>query len=270
MIIYTYSFFFSYKLTYMAMALRFAPKLKAPHQPSRFSSRRSAELLPLCVSAANAAEYFKNYVCMTTNGWDADFTEKSASVTSATVSEKDILAEVNKLLKVSEDDEKYISGGIQYGIVRTSSKTYGIFTVSNAGLELANNKFVCPINFRAFKLSTPGHISIALWDILKNTVEVFDASGEDETQEMMQRAMLDKLFSATDPKPDFFWVNETNLQVKKSGADNDEFCQTWIYLYLYCRTVQKKPWTTTIYEFEELTPNERFQKVARFWHWLMR
>lgn len=116
--------------------------------------------------------------------------------------------------------------------------------------------------FRAFKLGSPYHVAVALWDVPNKTIEVFDASGINSKS--YQDFSLLELFRNSLKDLTIKFVNDQFLQ------QEDQHCQTWIYYYVYQRALANREVNDIVGELQKMTPTQRFYLINQFWHYLVR
>ena len=104
----------------------------------------------------------------------------------------------------------------------------------------------------AFKIDKPGHVSVALWVLKTNTLEIFDPSGK-TSDAPVQWDLLYMLFKDTLKKMRVVYVNKDYLQ------QEDKMCQTWIYYYLYQRALVGEPPHRIVEYLHKVHPKQRFQ-----------
>ena len=220
-------------------------------QPVRFSARHPNFPMQLCITAAGAAALFKGRVCMSSNPVDANFSEgKTPQVAQ------------NRSAAQLHFNAPFSKAKI------TTSQQYPFSTfITDAAANIRMGSSCENEPFRAFKLATTGHISIALWDVKSNSLEIFDPYGDDLRYVPFQESLVRTLFSKyPGPKPDrVTFVNKTNLQAQDPS---DIYCQTWIYWYLYERTVNGKSAKETLQTAYKLHPLQRTDMIRSFWHFI--
>jgi hypothetical protein len=117
-------------------------------------------------------------------------------------------------------------------------------------------------SWRAITIGTPGHISIALWNVPRKTMEIFDSSGI--------------------PRGDNMWPGIVEVLQKLVGKDvrieivNDQYlqqedilCQTWIWYYVYMRIAKGERVGVLIRRLQAMSPMQRFQEISQFWNFLL-
>ena len=165
-------------------------KTKGEVQPLRFISRRSFKEIQCSSLSASAQELFSSVCCLTAEPVD---------IHSWTIGDNLEL--------------------FQYRVYPSAVRL------------VKSSKDICDHSFRAFKLNHWGkHYAIALWDIERDVVEIFDSLGSSREKDYttQQLIMIKKLFLHTGEMiPKIIFVNNKNLQ------QQDKFCQTYIYYYLY-------------------------------------
>jgi hypothetical protein len=243
-------------------------------QPMRFSTRRSGDLLPFCISSVAAANVLNGYVCMTTDTIDADVAAINLThVAQAAIAKgKDLASAREDMLEGLErageaNAKKY--GTSEYGVSAwlSTDMTQGmVWLISNTAQAMTDAKQGCNAQFRAFKLGTPGHVAIALWNVPWGIIEVFDPSGSSSSNvDTARQERLLKLLWGSVPLPKIVFVNDRNLQDKA-----DKFCQTWIFYYADQRARLKRPAQEIIGRLHKLSADQRFELIATYWHTLIR
>ena len=141
------------------------------------------------------------------------------------------------------------------------------YSINNNIIALLNSKD-CKHLFKAIKIVTNGHISIALYDVSKNSIELFDSGGSSKNSihTRKQQTVLNYIFKyvilPSKTKPSIQLVNLQNLQI------SDNFCQTYIYYYIYQRTLVDEPAHRIVAELQKLTSLERFNLMSKFWFFI--
>jgi hypothetical protein len=109
-------------------------------------------------------------------------------------------------------------------------------------------------------------MAIGLWDTKKNSIEVFDASGE--TQHTPQQSMMiDGLFKTANLKPpSVTFVNKISLQDDKY----DKFCQTYTYYFVYQRALADEPAHRIVASLHAMSADERFHLMHNVFTTLLR
>lgn len=225
-------------------------------QSTRFSGRRPGFPMQSCLTSVAAARLFSGSVCMSSNAVDlsllVDETPKMARWRNEGILfYQSPFSKANAAFSVPTDEPRSIF-------------------ITEAAVKLRTGEFCQERKqpYRAFKLATIGHISIALWDLENKIIEVFDPSGSGGSNyhTLFQNQLLRELFWKN-PGPPFEKIRFTNLaNLQEERSDN--FCQTWIYWYLYERIINKKSPKETLESAQKLHPKERLTMIASFWHFL--
>ena len=140
-----------------------------------------------------------------------------------------------------------------------------VYTSTPFAKALASKSLGCKTIYRAFKLGTPGHIAIALWNTETDWLEVFDPSGI-STDTVLQQKLVEQLWPSELTRPKVAYVNTISLQTDP----HDKFCATWIYIYLDLRVIQQKTAKQTL-AFSSFTLSERtLTLAATYWDTLIK
>lgn len=134
-----------------------------------------------------------------------------------------------------------------------------VYTVTPFAQTLANRSVGCKSIYRAFKLATPGHIAIALWNTEIDHLEIFDSSGIG-THTVLQQKLVEQLWPNPKSRPATHYVNQFSLQ----NTAYDMFCQTWIYIYLDLRVLRGKSPTQVVAFLHSLSPEKRFAYTTNY------
>ena len=260
-------------------------------QALRFSPRRPGAVTAACVSAAAAQLRFAKYVCLSADVLDANAFH-SKSVLSALSSEPILAKQVSEvesapLLSVTVDSK------VSVPLIKTAINVHAkqstpnkiqsleslvqvvpatekqseliVYTVTPFAKALASKSLGCKTIYRAFKLGTPGHIAIALWNTETDWLEVFDPSGI-STDTVLQQKLVEQLWPSELTRPKVSYVNTISLQTDP----HDKFCATWIYIYLDLRVIQQKTVKQTLAFLHSLNLNQRFTMAASYWDTLIK
>jgi len=119
--------------------------------------------------------------------------------------------------------------------------------------------------YTIIKICTPGHIAVALWDKLTNIVELFDSSGVHNMVPVILKALEISLIKYGITKDNIRIVNHENLQ----ALPEDEYCQVWIYLYLYMRLIDNFEPADITDIFSYMDPKQKFDLIERFRDFLL-
>ena len=112
------------------------------------------------------------------------------------------------------------------------------------------------------KIGLVGHYAVALIDQYNKKVEFFDSGGIHENW------IIDKvkiLFGAIKPDYKLNIVQQEAIQ----EADDDRFCQTWIWVWLYFRLEKKLSHTQFKRIFQPMTLKERTKAVLEAHYYLI-
>jgi hypothetical protein len=127
----------------------------------------------------------------------------------------------------------------------------------------------CETGLRAFAISTypvgsnSGHVVMAIYNQILNEVEVFDSGGDRDCA--LYQNIIRKVFLGTDVKPRIVCGNPYDLQ--KENTDNgveNNFCQTFIYWFLYQKAVLKRKTKAIVKELKKKSVDSRFQLMQSF------
>lgn len=229
-------------------------------QPLRFSSRRVGDPVPVCVTSAAAAEMFAPQVCMTSDGIDTEarFVELALPYNYSEL--------INKSLGSMAKETEFFNRGSQF-THHTQNDGAVIISISEAAQQLTSEKGMdetCKSKpFRAFKLGTPGHVSLALLDVEQSVVEIFDV-GAGAKSSVLHLKVIQQLFKPYPYSIRINILNDTFLQKE------DQHCQTWIYYFIWKRIVGDSSGSKIVEELQGMTAMERFQLINEFWHFLVR
>lgn len=127
----------------------------------------------------------------------------------------------------------------------------------------------CVTGLRAFNISTfpgrskSGHVVIAIYNQNLNEVEVFDSGGDRYCA--LYQNIIRKVFLGTNVRPKIVCANPYDLQKKKTdnGLENN-FCQTFIYWFLYNKAVLKRKTKAIVEELKKKSTDARFQLMQSF------
>lgn len=141
----------------------------------------------------------------------------------------------------------------------------GTFVFTQTALSMLGNEFCFPTmkRYRCFRYGTPEHIAVLLWDIEQQRLEFFDSGGTQTTESIFP---ILKFFRAVPQAPRFVNVNaRTNLQQQeKETHDKDEYCQTYIYYFLYQRVRRGLSADQIITGLERMSPANRITLMRQF------
>lgn len=112
------------------------------------------------------------------------------------------------------------------------------------------------------KITTPGHYVIALINQRLKKVEFFNPGGSDH----WVTSRTKKMFSEIVPGYKFINLQTQSLQ----DHDYDGFCQTWIWVWLYCRL--HKEWSHQMFKrtFQVLSDEERTELIRDIHYFMIR
>jgi hypothetical protein len=216
-------------------------------QPTRFRARDPGDIAPRCVMAAAAAEMFQSVACISTDAHDVSLLP--SHVLKPFWKYPDMVAGLHgqgttsPLVKLRHNKRKPVS----------------IYATQMA-IDMVRGE--CSHRYRVFKLRSPDHITITIWDTKMDTMEMFDPSGN---VEFSMRQMIVRLFKQAGRQlPTLRFVNEKYLQ------QEDEYCQTYIYYYLHERLLAEEPSWRVVTALQSMTPMQRFELMNSFWHGLLR
>jgi hypothetical protein len=220
---------------------------------------------PQCVAAASAAELFAPYVCLSTHAIDARiFTLSDVQDVSPETPKSEI--------KNSEiENAKEHGENIQF-MSASATRNDGGQLVMRWQPSIVDRSD-CRHRFQAFKIAETGHITIWLFDRKRFTMEIFDSAGSPMRRRFI-RKIMDLLFGkearhpkAQQPKvrhPTWRYVNQQQLQI--DSADN--YCQTYIYYYLYQRLLVGEPAYRIVTQLQKMSQKERIIRMQQFWTYL--
>lgn len=251
-------------------------------QPMYFAARReSGTPGAFCITSVVAQNMFKHKIFMSTDQVDIVIL-KIDEKTYQTVQQQNgfqiIRDQYKKGFLISSDFDTHTFFEIT---LSSGAKEYFLIMTTSAA---ANVRDFPRKNYCAFRISTPGHVSIALWNIPKKICEMFDPSGSTlgSVQATIQLKALEWFFQSTSnywqsTLPSLVLVNPYNLQSTKMGIlpdpktnPGDNFCQTWIYIYLDMR-VNKQMTAKQVIDTLALMPSlQRFTYVHNYWNKLIR
>lgn len=114
-------------------------------------------------------------------------------------------------------------------------ETEVFFTKTAVNMLEQTESFCHNKKYIAFRFGSPGHIAILLWDLTANVAEFFDPSSTTNTKDTYPWLTF---FRTVRHPPRFKNVNAFNQF--QSENEDDKYCQTYIYYYLYERVIHQQ------------------------------
>lgn len=234
---------------------------KLETQPIRFSPRSNISSIVCSIQAVSAQELFSSVCCLTSDQYDL-FAQyiKIGKYTN------DLHGDIKFELDFIKEDMLHETTLEKLNIIQNDPsadyKRSGFIYGANPNI-ISLIQSNCRHDFKAIKIHTPGHLSIALWDIKKNTIEIFDPNGSSRnlTAGLQYNSMKYLFENAKIKLPLIKFVNSNSLQLDA----NDKWCQTYIYYYLYQRLLVNEPIYRIILALHKMTRAERFLLMSQFW-----
>lgn len=228
-------------------------------QPTRLLVRTNPwDETPRCILGAAAANFFKEYVCMTSEPRDGGIYNFTSFF------QKYKKPVIRQLIHDEMKEAKQRGDLLSYHNLLPGEEYVEAFW-TRAAILLKQ----CPGGqpFVAWKVSVRNHATLWLWDRRRKMIEVFDSAGFDNPyyERRHINVLIGMLFPEKKERPSIRRINRIDIQADKK----DQYCQTYIYYYLYQRVMVGEPHHRIVQHLHNLSPAQRLSLIQTFWDFII-
>jgi hypothetical protein len=180
-------------------------------------------------------------------------------------------------VQAQEIMKKYvcISVGTSYGDIKIDN--IGWFSIPQDGIFGDGNlKQICNFKVKpvAIKILLPGHIMVAIWWPKAELLEIWNSASfeDDEFPTYITRLLpivVQEKFNLKEV-PKTIWTSDFPIQSapKRTNQVPNNYCQTWIWFWVYVRTVLKCEAKPVMDKIKGMSYDQRTQLINDFWYQL--